>query len=146
MKIFQRMSDIFSANIHDMIDRFEDPEIMLKQAIRETYAVQAQAERRSRRRPRSAGERVEPTRPRPACQIGSGRHRWAGAATATRKEPFPSVTVTARSVGARRFGPVQSAPVQRTSNSRTVADGNGVLPSGPSAVPMTAAPCGRVMS
>jgi phage shock protein A len=35
MRIFQRMNDILCANIHDMIDRFEDPEVMLKQAIRE---------------------------------------------------------------------------------------------------------------
>ena len=35
MKLFQRMNDIICANIHDMIDRFENPEVMLKQAIRE---------------------------------------------------------------------------------------------------------------
>ncbi len=35
MRIFQRINDIISANIHDMIDQFEDPEVMLKQAIRE---------------------------------------------------------------------------------------------------------------
>lgn len=35
MKLFQRITDIISANLHDMMDRFEDPEVMLKQAIRE---------------------------------------------------------------------------------------------------------------
>lgn len=35
MRIFQRINDIIAANIHDMIDQFEDPEVMLKQAIRE---------------------------------------------------------------------------------------------------------------
>ncbi len=35
MKIFRRINDIISANMHDMIDQFEDPEVMLKQAIRE---------------------------------------------------------------------------------------------------------------
>lgn len=35
MRIFQRMNDILCANIHEMIDRIEDPEVMLKQAIRE---------------------------------------------------------------------------------------------------------------
>lgn len=35
MKIFHRINDIFCANIHEMMDRFEDPEAMLKQAIRE---------------------------------------------------------------------------------------------------------------
>ncbi|MCH9653334.1 MAG: PspA/IM30 family protein [Planctomycetes bacterium] len=42
MRIFQRINDIISANIHDMIDQFEDPEIMLKQAIREMeYSIEA---------------------------------------------------------------------------------------------------------
>ncbi|WP_417385745.1 PspA/IM30 family protein [Gimesia sp.] len=35
MRIFERINDIIAANIHDMIDQFEDPEVMLKQAIRE---------------------------------------------------------------------------------------------------------------
>lgn len=35
MGIFQRISDIISANLNEMTDSFEDPERMLKQAIRE---------------------------------------------------------------------------------------------------------------
>ncbi|MEX0715394.1 MAG: PspA/IM30 family protein, partial [Planctomycetaceae bacterium] len=35
MRIFARISDIISANLNDVIDRFEDPEAMLKQAVRE---------------------------------------------------------------------------------------------------------------
>ncbi|KAA0131486.1 hypothetical protein FYZ48_25415 [Gimesia chilikensis] len=35
MRIFERINDIIAANIHDMLDQFEDPEVMLKQAIRE---------------------------------------------------------------------------------------------------------------
>src|SRR5262245_61032692 len=35
MGIFQRVNDIVSANLNDLVDRFEDPEKMLKQAIRE---------------------------------------------------------------------------------------------------------------
>ena len=35
MGIFHRVSDIISANINDLVDRFEDPERMLRQAIRE---------------------------------------------------------------------------------------------------------------
>ena len=35
MGIFNRVSDIISANLHEMIEKFEDPETMLKQAIRE---------------------------------------------------------------------------------------------------------------
>jgi hypothetical protein len=35
MGLFGRISDIISANLNEMIDRFEDPEKMLKQAIRE---------------------------------------------------------------------------------------------------------------
>jgi phage shock protein A len=35
MQLFQRISDIIAANLNDLVDRFEDPEVMLKQAIRE---------------------------------------------------------------------------------------------------------------
>lgn len=35
MGLFQRISDIISANLNEMTDSFEDPERMLKQAIRE---------------------------------------------------------------------------------------------------------------
>jgi phage shock protein A len=35
MRLFRRISDIVAANLNDLVDRFEDPEVMLKQAIRE---------------------------------------------------------------------------------------------------------------
>ena len=35
MGIFKRISDIISANLNEMTEKFEDPEKMLKQAIRE---------------------------------------------------------------------------------------------------------------
>ncbi len=35
MGIFQRISDIISANMNELTDQYEDPETMLKQAIRE---------------------------------------------------------------------------------------------------------------
>jgi phage shock protein A len=35
MGIFKRISDILSANFNDMVENWEEPEIMLKQAIRE---------------------------------------------------------------------------------------------------------------
>ena len=35
MSIFGRVSDILTANIHEMLDRAEDPEAMVKQVIRE---------------------------------------------------------------------------------------------------------------
>lgn len=35
MGIFRRISDIISANVHEMVEHFEDPEKMLRQAIRE---------------------------------------------------------------------------------------------------------------
>ena len=38
MDIFTRVSDIISANLNEMIEKFEDPEKMLKQAIREMGA------------------------------------------------------------------------------------------------------------
>src|SRR5262245_335447 len=35
MGLFRRVNDIITANLNDLVDRFEDPEKMLKQAIRE---------------------------------------------------------------------------------------------------------------
>ena len=35
MGVFKRISDIISANLNELTDQFEDPERMLKQAIRE---------------------------------------------------------------------------------------------------------------
>jgi phage shock protein A len=39
MGIFRRVSDIISANVSDMVESFESPEIMLRQAIREVDAA-----------------------------------------------------------------------------------------------------------
>ena len=35
MRLFRRIGDIIAANLNDLVDHFEDPEVMLKQAIRE---------------------------------------------------------------------------------------------------------------
>ncbi len=35
MRLFRRVGDIIAANLNDLVNRFEDPEVMLKQAIRE---------------------------------------------------------------------------------------------------------------
>ena len=35
MRLFRRIGDIVAANLNDLVDRFEDPEVMLEQAIRE---------------------------------------------------------------------------------------------------------------
>lgn len=39
MGVFKRVSDIISANLNDMVERFESPEAMLRQAIREMDAA-----------------------------------------------------------------------------------------------------------
>lgn len=39
MGIFRRVSDIVSANVSDIVDRFESPETMLRQALREMDAA-----------------------------------------------------------------------------------------------------------
>jgi phage shock protein A len=39
MGVFQRVSDILSANLNDLLERFESPEALLKQAIREMDAA-----------------------------------------------------------------------------------------------------------
>lgn len=43
MGIFRRASDIIAANLNDLIDQFEDPERMLRQAIREMEAAVSSA-------------------------------------------------------------------------------------------------------
>jgi phage shock protein A len=35
MPLFRRIADILSANLNELVDRFEDPETMLRQAVRE---------------------------------------------------------------------------------------------------------------
>ncbi|MBI3863236.1 MAG: PspA/IM30 family protein, partial [Planctomycetia bacterium] len=41
MGIFKRVGDIVTANLNDMVERFESPETMLRQAIREMDAAVA---------------------------------------------------------------------------------------------------------
>ncbi len=45
MSVFQRVSDIISANLNEMIEKFEDPAKMLKQAMGEMDAAIAEAKR-----------------------------------------------------------------------------------------------------
>jgi phage shock protein A len=56
MQLFQRISDIIAANLNELVDRFEDPEVMLKQAIREMDAMIEQATSAAARA--IAGERL----------------------------------------------------------------------------------------
>src|SRR5215470_13736543 len=44
MGLFRRVNDILTANLNDLVDRFEDPETMLRQAIREMEASLAEAQ------------------------------------------------------------------------------------------------------
>src|SRR4051812_35153100 len=39
MPLFRRVGDIVAANLNDLVDRFENPEVMLRQAIREMEAM-----------------------------------------------------------------------------------------------------------
>jgi phage shock protein A len=39
MRLFRRIGDIIAANLNVLVDRFEDPEVMLRQAIREMEAM-----------------------------------------------------------------------------------------------------------
>ena len=45
MGIFSRISDIVSANLNEMVEKFEDPQKMLKQAIREMETTIEEAKR-----------------------------------------------------------------------------------------------------
>jgi phage shock protein A len=39
MRLFRRIGDIIAANLNELVDRFEDPELMLGQAIREMESM-----------------------------------------------------------------------------------------------------------
>jgi phage shock protein A len=39
VRLFRRIGDIIAANLNDLVDRFEDAEVMLKEAIREMEAM-----------------------------------------------------------------------------------------------------------
>ena len=43
MGLFRKMNDIVTANLHEMVDRFENPQTMLKQAIREMEQALSQS-------------------------------------------------------------------------------------------------------
>jgi phage shock protein A len=43
MGLFRRVSDILSANLNDLVDRYEDPEQLLRQAIREMETAVGEA-------------------------------------------------------------------------------------------------------
>ena len=45
MGLFHRISDILAANLHEMVEKYENPETMLKQAIREMEATIDEAKR-----------------------------------------------------------------------------------------------------
>src|SRR5437763_754350 len=49
MGLFERIGDILSANLNDMVEKFEDPERMLKQAIREMESAVALARQETAR-------------------------------------------------------------------------------------------------
>lgn len=48
MALINRMSRLFTADVHAVIDRMEEPDVLLKQAIREMEEAHAQAEQRLR--------------------------------------------------------------------------------------------------
>ena len=49
MGLFKRINDIISANLNEMIEGFENPETMLKQAIREMESSIAQVKQETAR-------------------------------------------------------------------------------------------------
>ena len=56
MRLLRRIGDIIAANLNDLVDRFEDPEVMLKQAIREMETMIEEATASAARA--IAGERL----------------------------------------------------------------------------------------
>ena len=71
MGVFKRISDIISANLNDLTEGFEDPERMLKQAVREMEETIAEVTAPDGQ---SDGQRNHPvartgTQPEPAAAV-----------------------------------------------------------------------------
>jgi phage shock protein A len=85
MGVFRRVSDIISANVSDMVERFETPEIMLRQAIREMDAAvsrTAEAAARAIAENKLLEKQIESQR-----RESSGLHECARAALRRGNEP-----------------------------------------------------------
>lgn len=77
MTLFRRINEILTANLHDLIDRIEDPEKMLRQAVREmddAIAVATAAAARAIASERLLGKQIETQR--------SQASRWQNKAVA----------------------------------------------------------------
>jgi phage shock protein A len=96
MSIFSRISDIVTANLHALLDRAENPEVMLEQMIREMeeshararrYAAAAiAAESRPRRDRDDNRGQVEQWKARAQEALAAGREELARRALARKQE------------------------------------------------------------
>ncbi|HVA48473.1 MAG TPA: PspA/IM30 family protein [Pirellulales bacterium] len=81
MTLFGRINDILTANLNDLVDRFEDPEKMLRQAVREmddTIAAATSAAARSIACEKLLGKEIESQH----GQASRWQHRAAAAVSA----------------------------------------------------------------
>ena len=85
MRLFPRIGDIIAANLNDLVDRFEDPEVMLKQAIREMETMIEAATGGAARA--IAGERL-------LARDLADHERKAGAGVPGRSRPCRTATTT----------------------------------------------------
>src|SRR5438105_2312215 len=105
MGLFQRIGDIISANFNDMVDQFEDPEAMLKQAVREMETaigeakqevVQTMASEKMVRKNRTDNERqVQEWQQRAEKAVLAGDEALARKAL-VRKEEYEKVAAALR--------------------------------------------------
>ncbi len=105
MGLFQRIGDIISANFNDMVEQFEDPEAMLKQAVREMETaigeakqevVQTMASEKMVRKNRADNERqVQEWQQRAEKAVLSGDEALARKAL-VRKQEYEKVAAALR--------------------------------------------------
>jgi phage shock protein A len=120
MGIFSRISDIFTANLNALLDRAENPELMLSQMIREMedglaqarrYAAVAIAAENRLRRDRDDNQgRVEQWKARAREALAAGQEELAWRALAQKQEH----EVLARSLNEEHAEAVQAAQSART--------------------------------
>ena len=97
MGIFQRTTDILAANVNDLIDRFEEPERMLRHALREIetlVATTSSAVARSIATEKLLAKALMSIRPRPTSGNRRRRRRSMPVTTCSPAEPSRESWIT----------------------------------------------------
>lgn len=138
MTLFRRINDILTANLNDLVDRFEDPEKMLRQAIREmdeTIAATTSATARSIAGQKLTDKEIESRREQAArcarnaaAAVGDGDDDRARRALARRREQdrliaaLEEQSVAAAETSARLRRRIEAMKVKRAQAGRIMIE------------------------